>query len=447
MKNRNNDPKVVYREKIEKNYSKVFEYYLDIETSLHWARKTAEAICKYLCVSNRIYFNDSASFKVLTDALYRKRIILPTIKECLDLLRVSGNKGSHVSSVNEHFDIHYLDGTVSRLKSVLSWLRDNYRDITNIDSWEEYFDEDNVANKIQESSDKDEDTKNNKENIETTINSKDKEENRKEKGQALKTYFTEQWEKNTDDDGVMSFKGISIVAENLRQKGPDILGTSSMPDKIEGTIVMSLGILNPEEQMKKEYLRRGTEILVGGGGLFLLISMLIQVLAPPMIAVIVAFFAGGIAGGPLAIFGIAAGLAILTGVVIHALKTKSPKETSDYCFYCISEGINSWISKGSDNSESVKLSKKELKASYVLYIEVAKADGHFDESEKLMIKSLCSESETDMTFHQAIEYLKKAPVIKKKLIIEYCETVAKADKNYDESEKKLIKDISKQLLG
>ena len=131
----------------------------------------------------------------------------------------------------------------------------------------------------------------------------------------------------------------------------------TLPDPINASLQFAISAVDPNKTRSKENLKKGLAGLSGTAGLSLAAVCLGQLLNPGLWAIVFAFFAGGIAGGPLAVFGIGTGLLMVGGGVYTAFQKMTPQERAKKAHEFVMKGIDNWIKTGGDEKELISHSK------------------------------------------------------------------------------------------
>lgn len=145
----------------------------------------------------------------------------------------------------------------------------------------------------------------------------------------------------------VSYRDIVRIADAIRAEGSHVLGLDELPGQIDSSLDFACAALDPNKARAKENIKHGLYGLHGAGGLALAAVCLGQLMNPGVWAVVLAFFVGGIPGGPLPVVGIATGLIIAAGAVYAAFQKMSPKERAVKAHDYVMQGIDNWIEYGS----------------------------------------------------------------------------------------------------
>ena len=284
----------------------------------------------------------------------------------------------------------------------------------------------------------------------------------------LKAAFNLLWDKalevneTTKRREVVSYRDITRMADIVRSEGPNILGLNSLPKQIDSGLSFSCAALDPNKARAKETLKQGIGGLSGAGGLALVWVCLGQLMNPGVWATVVAFFVGGIPGGPIPVVGIAVGLFIAIGAVWAAFQKMSPEEKAVKAHEYVMKGIDNWVEYGSsdvaasikDGQNSVAASAEqhgflvqELSAPLILIMNVANADGIYHEAEKEIVNLLFRELQLKVqpNLKEAIQTVNELNQDKRLKIVEWCFQVARADGIFHANEVETLRYYCKVL--
>lgn len=163
----------------------------------------------------------------------------------------------------------------------------------------------------------------------------------------LKTAFNLLWDQAYKmGNGVVTYRDMLRISDAIRSEGSSILELKKLPTQIDIGLNFACATLDPNKARAKETLKNGVAGLGGAGGLALAWICLGQVLSPPMWAVIVAWFTGGIAAGPMAIAGVAGGILIAAGAVYAAFQKMTPQERTAKAYSNVIAAIDNWVKHG-----------------------------------------------------------------------------------------------------
>lgn len=267
----------------------------------------------------------------------------------------------------------------------------------------------------------------------------------------LKSTFNLLWDQSikvNEEAGqkeTVSYRDIVRIADAIRAEGSTVLGLDGLPRQIDSSLDFACAALDPNKARAKENIKQGLCGLNGAGGLALAATCLSQLMNPGIWAVVVAFFVGGIPGGPLPVVGIVTGLLIASGAVYAAFQKMTPNERAAKAHDYVMKGIDNWVEYG---SKEVPLSSKDLKksiaqnstqhgllslqdyqASFSLMMNVAYADGILVEAERSIIKLFLEGADVAKRLSRAesIEKIRQLGDVKASEIIDWCFQVASAD--------------------
>lgn len=281
-------------------------------------------------------------------------------------------------------------------------------------------------------------------------------------GNKFKAAFNLLWDKavSPDDDQTereLSYRDMTRIADAMRAEGPQILGLEVLPDLVETSLYLATACVDPNKARSKETFKKGLSVSSGSAGLSLVAACLGTLVNPGAWAAFATIFAGGIAGGPLAVLGVTAGLGIVFSSIYITLQKLSNEERAVKAHDIVTKAVDKWINSGSksksiDNGElpvsikGKKLEEIEMHAAHVLLTEVAKADDIITEEESNEIVTIIgSLTEAKLDYNASILILKNISDVKKIEIVSWCLKLAFSDGDFDKREKKLIKRIGKDL--
>lgn len=284
----------------------------------------------------------------------------------------------------------------------------------------------------------------------------------------LKAAFNLMWDRALEisehkgQQNTVSYRDIVRISDAIRAEGSKILGLSGLPKQIDSGLSFACAATDPNKVRAEETIKNGLSGLGGAGGLALAWVCLGQLMNPGMWAIVVAFFTGGIAGGPLAIVGIAAGLLVMAGAVFTAFQKMSPEERAAKAHNYVMHGIDNWVEYGSDDvavsyedaKKSVEtsaarygMSFQDILAPATLMMNVANADGVFVDVERHTINLLLKDTEVSKRLRtsEALEYIKRSNPNKAAEIIDWCFQIAHADGIFHSNEVEALKRYCKEL--
>jgi uncharacterized tellurite resistance protein B-like protein len=181
----------------------------------------------------------------------------------------------------------------------------------------------------------------------------------------LKAVFNTLWDqalkmnKKQGNTEVLSYRDMVRISDAIRMEGPGVIGLESLPKQIDAGLFFAISAVDPNEVRSKENLKNGFSAVSGASGLALVSICLGQLINPGVWALVAAFFAGGIAGGPLAIVGVAGGLLLITMAVYKSFEEMSPIERAKKSHEFVMNGIDQWVK---DNTSSANQPKKIFKS-------------------------------------------------------------------------------------
>jgi len=288
------------------------------------------------------------------------------------------------------------------------------------------------------------------------------------KANKLKAAFNLMWDESLKrNNNSLPYRDMSRIADAIRIEGPGILGTDKIPSQINASLQFAISAVDPNKARSIENLKKGLAGLSGAAGLSLVAVCLGQLLNPGLWAIVLTFFAGGIAGGPFALVGIGAGLLMVAGGVYAAFQKMTPQERAIKAHEFVMKGIDDWIEKGGNEKiimeEQHKISQinkslntpeissdfteKDLIACGVILESVASADGNVSPEELKTIKDALGivPHNNKMTFNEAINLFKGESLKKRKEVASWCFGVAYADESLHPEENEILKKICSDL--
>jgi uncharacterized tellurite resistance protein B-like protein len=256
------------------------------------------------------------------------------------------------------------------------------------------------------------------------------------------------------------------IADALKHEGPIIMRHKKLPAQIEASLDFAVSSVNPNKASTQANLKHGLSLLAGSGGLTLAAIFLGQLVNPGAWAIIVTFFVGGIAGGPVAIIGVAGGLLLVTGSIYAAYQKMTPHERAVKAHEFVMKGIDNWIQNGgsedvmprpvpSEHLDNMKperelpesFSEQELSAADAILKHVSSCDGDVSEAELRMIEDAIGimEEAGRLDYKEAIKLIKTANLEKRKEVVAWCFGVAYSDKSLHPKEDETLRDICSKL--
>lgn len=183
-------------------------------------------------------------------------------------------------------------------------------------------------------------------------------------GNILRTCFNQLWDKALEINEKSGISGISYndmnaIVNILRTDGPDIMGYAALPPTIDVGLQMAIAALDPNKERMKANLKKSVSLAGGAGGLSLIWICLGQLLNPGVVATVVAFFAGGIAGGILAPIGIVGGISLIVASLYSSMQKMTPQERTVKCHSVVMKAIDRWIKYG-DKTDLTLEEKQKL---------------------------------------------------------------------------------------
>ncbi len=189
--------------------------------------------------------------------------------------------------------------------------------------------------------------------------------NRLVNGDILRTYFNGLWmdalerSERSGNKGLISYADMSAIVATLREKGAQRIGYAALPPTIDVGLQMAIAALDPNKERMKANLKKSVSLAGGAGGLSLIWICLGQLLNPGVVATVVAFFAGGIAGGILAPIGIVGGISLIVASLYSSMQKMTPQERTVKCHSVVMKAIDRWIKYG-DKTDLTLEEKQKL---------------------------------------------------------------------------------------
>jgi uncharacterized tellurite resistance protein B-like protein len=285
----------------------------------------------------------------------------------------------------------------------------------------------------------------------------------------LKAAFNLMWDESLKrNDKSLPYRDMTRIADAVRLEGPGIMGIDILPNSINSSLQFAISAVDPNKARSKENLKKGLAGLSGATGLSLAAVCLGQLLNPGLWAIVVTFFAGGVAGGPLAVFGIGAGLLMVAGGVYAAFQKMTPQERAKKAHEFVMKGIDCWIEKGGDEKIVIEMqhetpskitnntptpeissdfSENELAACSVILKQVSSVDGKISDEELKTIKDALGivSQNADITFTDAINLFQGNSLKKRKELVSWCFGVAYVDGHLHPRENDILKKICSDL--
>lgn len=246
----------------------------------------------------------------------------------------------------------------------------------------------------------------------------------------LKAAFNLLWHKAeinfSKEKGIraVTYQDMLRITDAMRCEGPNILELETFPNTINSGFMLAIATLDMNKARSEKLIKQALSGLSGAGGLTLAWVSLGQLLNPGMWAVIVAFFVGGIPGGPLPVVGIGAGLLLAAGAVFAAFQDMSPEERSQQAYKCVIQAIDTWEEHGSnDKKVSYKVAKEFVRKSidlnisafsltdqniqsfFTLMMSIARADGRFVPEEREVIAIILHDAKAPVEIIQQADAL------------------------------------------
>jgi len=290
---------------------------------------------------------------------------------------------------------------------------------------------------------------------------------RGDRANRLKAAFNLMWDKALKNhNNSLSYRDMTRIADAIRSEGPEILEIDKLPIPINASLQFAISAVDPNKARSKENLKKGLSGLTGATGLSLAAICLGQLLNPGVWAIVVAYFAGSIAsGGTLVIFGIGAGLLMITGAVYTAFQKMTPQERATKAHEFVMKGIDHWVEKGDGKKTGMKtqhatpsksqLDRKissdfteiDLAACGVILEMVSSVDGDVSGAELKTITDALGiiPQNNKMTFNEAIDLFACKSMKQRKEVVSWCFGVAYADGTLHPKENEILETICSHL--
>jgi len=294
--------------------------------------------------------------------------------------------------------------------------------------------------------------------------------NKKEKskkGNVLKAIFNQLWDESIKrNEGKLPYRDIVRIADAIKHEGPEVLERESLPAEIEAGLELAVAVVDPDKIRTKQHLQHAFSLLSGTSGIWLVAVCLGAIINPGMWAAFVAFIAGGVAAGPLAVAGVAAGLAALSASLYVSFRKMQPNERAVLAHKCVSKGIEAWINndgscgaaektpvQASMLDEKISLEQlsvfndEELAAIHSILRHIASCDGAEVEEELKTVYEVLGiqHADTFPDYKEAVELIKQIDQEKRRQVVVWSVAVAYADKELHHKEDRALKQLCKDL--
>lgn len=287
---------------------------------------------------------------------------------------------------------------------------------------------------------------------------------RGQSGNILKSVFNKLWgESLKRNEGNIPYRDMVRIADAVRVEGPSIISRRFLPEQIEAGLDLAIAAVDPNKARFEQNVKKGLVLALGSGGISLAWVSFGGMVSPGIWALIVAFFAGGVAGGPFAILGVTAGLSVAAAATYVGYQKISPGERAAKAHALVMKSIDMWIQDGGGvraqapasglrpivKSEvpSEKLTDSQKIAVRSLLNEIAHVDGVLVESELAFIQSAfeIKNGHRVMECKRAIQLLKRLQSHQKRMVVAWCFGVAYADGQMHRKEDELLKRLCDEL--
>lgn len=170
---------------------------------------------------------------------------------------------------------------------------------------------------------------------------------RREKGEILKSRFNELLDEAQEiSNGDISYKSICRIADIMRFDARPILDGKSLPQIIDVSLELAIGIFDPNNISRRETMKKALSLAGGAGGIGIIATCLYPILFPSIWTRIAVFFSGGIAGGLRGPLGIIGGGVLFLASVYKGFQKLTPNERIAKCHKLVMDAINEWINEG-----------------------------------------------------------------------------------------------------
>jgi len=171
---------------------------------------------------------------------------------------------------------------------------------------------------------------------------------RSEKAQTLISAFNVLWNQSLKN-GELTYVDMVRISDIIKHEGSKILEEPDLPKIIHSGLLYAQASVDPNKERSKATMKKAASLVGGTGGLALISVAVGALVAPSKWAIVVAFFMGGIPGGPLALITGSIGLLLVVGAVYMALQKKTPAERASHAHKCFMKSVDVWIDKGNPN--------------------------------------------------------------------------------------------------
>jgi len=268
-------------------------------------------------------------------------------------------------------------------------------------------------------------------------------------GNRLKAHYNVLWDEAVRHDGALSYRDAVRIKEAIECDGPQVLGLSGIPSQIRFGLNLSVAAVNPNKARAQEDIKNALSAVTGAGGLALAAYSIGTLLSPGIWALVVTFVGGGVAGGPLAIIGVAGGILIVGAAAYAAFSNMTPKQRATKAHEYVTYGIDAWIKEGDASVESAaasdlpeEISISDLPHAASLMLEVASADRSMSPEEREVRDARVGNRRRSAAgFDGAIAHFQTRPKSTRRTIFAWCQEMARAEEGIGEEEKQVLSDI------
>jgi hypothetical protein len=169
---------------------------------------------------------------------------------------------------------------------------------------------------------------------------------RLEQGNQIKAVFNVLWDKalqSSPDNNALAYRDMTRISEMMSAEVPAMIDIKTFPKQIETGLKLAVASVSPDKTKTKENLKHAINSAIGTGGMGIIVISLAQLINPGIWAIALTFFAGGVAGGPMAVFGVSAGLFLVGGALYRAFQNMTPSERATQAHSYVMRGIDAWI--------------------------------------------------------------------------------------------------------
>lgn len=290
---------------------------------------------------------------------------------------------------------------------------------------------------------------------------------RTQSGNALKAAFNLMWDKaihlnkSAESKEFVSYRDMVRIADAIRAEGPGILSLKKLPNRVDAGLYLAVSIVDPNKARLAENIKKSYSAFGGMSGLALIAVCLGQILNPGVWASLIAIFSGGIASGPLAPVGIAAGITLLVGSIYIATQKMSSKERAVKSHDIFMRCVDEWIKNGDEQDVSAisgiensmqnallsSFNNEERSAALSLMSKFAIKNGIIcKEKMEIVEQASCQKKYFSLDDAISLDIIKALSLDKRKEFLTWCFAVATVNNELDSCDiiklKKLAADLN-----